>query len=259
MSLNAARRTLSAAGLRPGETKEVHHDTVQRGWVVSTEPAAGREIRRTSKIDLVVSLGPQLFDIPSVSGKGIEEAQAEIEAAGFAAVVSDEAYSSAVAKGSVISQDPAPPAQIEKGSPIALVVSLGPELVEVPSLANKTPEEAKAALEAAGLGYRSISDFSDTVADGKAIRSDPRGGRKAPKGSTVTVAISKGPAPFPMPKLVGMSLGDAKAKAESLGLVVAGTTAVPGSDQASGTVQGQDPPAGTEVRRGHQIRLYHSA
>jgi eukaryotic-like serine/threonine-protein kinase len=74
----------------------------------------------------------------------------------------------------------------------------------------------------------------------------------------VTVSVSKGPRPFPMPDLVGMQLSAAKAKATSLGLVVRNTYAVPGSGKPHGQVQGQNPPAGTNVRKGTSIDLYYS-
>jgi beta-lactam-binding protein with PASTA domain len=80
----------------------------------------------------------------------------------------------------------------------------------------------------------------------------------APKGSTITAVVSKGPRPFPMPNLVGSKRADARARATSLGLVVRNEYPVPGSGKAKGAVQGQNPPAGTSVRKGTPIDIYYS-
>jgi beta-lactam-binding protein with PASTA domain len=74
----------------------------------------------------------------------------------------------------------------------------------------------------------------------------------------VTVVVSKGPKPFPVPNLVGLTVKAAKAKAASVGLIVRNTYAVPGSGKSKGTVQGQNPPAGTSVRKGAGVDLWYS-
>jgi serine/threonine-protein kinase len=130
--------------------------------------------------------------------------------------------------------------------------------VAVPAVKGLSAANAKSKLEGAGFVYSPSATFSDTVDEGIAIDSDPGGGEQAPKGSKVTVYVSKGPRPFPMPNLVGMQLGDAKAKAKSLGLVVRNAYPVPGSGKPAGQVQGQNPTAGASVRKGSPIDLYYS-
>src|SRR5262249_45392732 len=114
------------------------------------------------------------------------------------------------------------------------------------------------ALEGAGFTFASTTDFSDIVPEGAVIRTTPAGGEMAPKGSTITAIVSKGPRLFAMPDLVGLSLSAAKAKARNAGLVVRNEYPVPGSGKAQGTVQGQNPTSGTMVRRGTSIDLYYA-
>jgi eukaryotic-like serine/threonine-protein kinase len=128
----------------------------------------------------------------------------------------------------------------------------------VPNVQGKTPGQAKTALENAGFVHASREDFSASVPSGTVIGSEPAGGTEAPKGSTITAVVSKGPRPFPMPDLVGMARGAAKEKARSLGLVIRNEYPVPGSGKPKGTVQGQNPVAGTNVRKGTGIDLYYS-
>jgi len=248
-----ATNALRSAGLAPGPIEEVFSDSVDRGAVVRTDPAPGSPVR------MFTSKGPEFLTIPTVIGKSLEDAKDLIARAGFEVGNVEEAFHNTIAAGSVAAQDPAPDAgQLERGSEISLVVSKGPDLVTVPDVSGKTPAQAKAALEAAGLVYDRVDEFSDSVALDQIIRSDPSSGKRAVRGSRVKVVVSRGPRAFAMPSLVGMSLDAAKAKARELGLVVANEYAVPGSGKPKGEVQGQNPPAGTEVRKGTRIDLHYA-
>ena len=255
--VDAARSMLSHDGLKVGDIEQVFHDVVAEGDVVRTSPEAGTAVKKGVRVTLMVSSGPQLFDVPKIVGKPVDDATNMMSAAGFSLIVGDERYDDTVPKGAIVSYGP-PSERAKKGTAFTAIVSKGPELVAVPNVSGKTPEQSKAALEAAGFTYAAASDYSDTVPLGQVIRTNPAGGEMAPKGSTITSISSKGPRPFPMPNLLGMSLAGAKAKAASLGLVVRNTYPVPGSGKSSGTVQGQNPTAGTEVRKGTSIDLYYA-
>jgi beta-lactam-binding protein with PASTA domain len=61
-----------------------------------------------------------------------------------------------------------------------------------------------------------------------------------------------------MPELAGKQLEEAKKLAKDRGLVVKNEYPVPGSGKPKGEVQGQNPPAGTSVRKGSTIDLYYA-
>jgi serine/threonine-protein kinase len=206
-------------------------------------------------VTITVSKGEQLFGVPDILGKQLDEARGLLNSAGFSLVVSDQVFNDSVAAGAVISRDPIV-VSAKRGTSFSVVVSKGPQFVPIPDLAGHTPEGAKSALEAAGFVYAESSDYSDTVAEGKVLRTSPS--VKAPKGATVTVVVSKGPKPFPVPNFVGLMLKDAKQQAASLGLVVRNTYAVPGSGKPKGQVQGQNPPEGTPVRKGTAVDFYYA-
>jgi serine/threonine-protein kinase len=254
-SIGDARASIERAGLRLGTTTEVFHDTVPRGEIVDVAPAPGTRVKEGTIVAISVSKGAQLFNVPIIVGKQVDEARGLLAAAGFSLVVADEQYSDSVAVGAVISRDPSVTGA-RRGASVSVIVSKGPQFVPIPSVSGDTPDAAKTALEAAGFVYAERSDFSDAVADGTVIKTDPAG--KAPKGATVTAVVSKGPRPFPVPDFVGMILKAAKDKAEAAGLVVRNTYAVPGSGKPKGQVQGQNPPVGTDVRKGTPIDLWYS-
>lgn len=257
LTLEEAEAMLAREGLELSDVHEVFHDVAPKGTIVSTDPRHGLTVKQGAVVKLAVSKGPELFSIPDVVGKSIDEARSLMENAGFSLAADSEAYHDSIPAGAVISREP-DGGQAKRGTAFQAVVSKGPPLIAVPQVGGKTVAEAKSALEGAGFEFATSEAFSDTVAEGRVIRSDPGGGAQAPKGSRVTAVVSKGPKPFPMPNLVGMSLKDARAKAKSVGLVVRNEYPVPGSGKPAGQVQGQNPASGATVRKGTPIDLYYS-
>jgi eukaryotic-like serine/threonine-protein kinase len=84
-------------------------------------------------------------------------------------------------------------------------------------------EVGSAQNEVSELGWEVVvvDESSDTVAAGQVMRSDPAEGTKLSEGSVLTLTVSSGPAPQPLPELTGLSLSDAEASLDDVGLVVA--------------------------------------
>jgi serine/threonine-protein kinase len=116
--------------------------------------------------------------------------------------------------------------------------------------------DATQALEQLGLSVETTQQFSTEVAKGKVIGTDPVAGTSLPKGSTVTLVVSKGPKTFPMPDVTGMRTADAQSLLEGLGLLVH-IEMLPIHDPPD-TVLLQDPGAGTTVQQGEQVTIYVS-
>ncbi|PRI11884.1 hypothetical protein B4915_05025 [Leucobacter massiliensis] len=85
MTAEEATRALERAGLRvdPSLGAEAHDPEVPKGSVIalltSTDP-----VRPGDPVGLNVSLGPELFEIPSVAGMPLQDAMNTLSAAGFA-------------------------------------------------------------------------------------------------------------------------------------------------------------------------------
>jgi serine/threonine-protein kinase len=214
-------------------------------------------VKQGVKIDLLVSKGAQLFDVPDIVGKPYEDARAMMSAALFSLSLGSRKHHDEIPKDAVISYGP-PREQAKRGTAFTATVSDGPELVAVPDVDGKSTSAAEKAIEAAGFTFATSSDYSESVPEGTVISTNPAGGGTAPKGSQITAIVSKGPRPFAMPDLVGMRLGAAKEKARAAGLIVRNEYPVPGSGKEKNTVQGQNPVSGTMVRKGTPVDLYYA-
>ncbi|HUT28368.1 MAG TPA: PASTA domain-containing protein [Sedimentisphaerales bacterium] len=108
-----------------GAVSYEHSETVPEGSVIDQSPAGGVVVPVGSAVDLVISLGPPAL-VPDV--RGMTEAAAKtalVDAALAAGSVSHE-YSSSVVLGSVVAQSPIGGTTVHVGSPVDLVISLGP-------------------------------------------------------------------------------------------------------------------------------------
>ncbi|MBI2876791.1 MAG: PASTA domain-containing protein, partial [Candidatus Tectomicrobia bacterium] len=135
--------------------------------------------------------------VPDVVGLTQEAAESALAAVGLTVGTISSAYSATVPTGRVISQSPPAGSSIVEGSPVDLIVSLGPRMVAVPDVVGMAQAAAEAALEAAGLTAGTISlAYSATVPTGQVIGQSPIAGTSIAEGSPVDLVVSQGPAPL---------------------------------------------------------------
>jgi beta-lactam-binding protein with PASTA domain/tRNA A-37 threonylcarbamoyl transferase component Bud32 len=109
-------------------------------------------------------------------------------------------------------------AALVAGGAVALVRAAVPSH-PVPSLAKATEAQAVAALTPLHLHLRVANrPFSETAPVGTIVRQRPESGRLR-EGSTVSVDVSAGPPPVPVPDLAGLSQADATQRLAGAGLV----------------------------------------
>lgn len=107
-------------------SEEQYSDSVEKGVVISQDPAETVEMEEGQTISVVVSKGVEKIEVPDVTGKSLKKAKKALEDAGFK-VTSEEEYSSSVDDGKVISQSVKAGKSVKKGSKVNLVVSKGPK------------------------------------------------------------------------------------------------------------------------------------
>jgi serine/threonine-protein kinase len=220
---------------------------------LTTDPPPGTKIRKGKTVVLIPSLGPRLIKVPDVSGELTEDATRILGDAGFDVTVR-RAFDDTVAEDHVVSQNPEGGTKLQEGSAVTLIVSKGPQPVGVPNVTGQAAADAKQTLESLGFDVEQEEAFSNDVARGLVIGTTPKAGTKLPKGSTVTMTVSKGPRTFAMPDVTGMRTADAKALLESLGLIVQ-IQELPIPDPPD-TVVLQYPDAGTTVQQGQKVTIY---
>ena len=103
-------------------------------------------------------------------------------------------YSDTVAEGKIIRQEPAAGELLEEGGTISLVVSKGPEMIEMPNVIGFTQEGAVKELESRGLVPSCFMVVNDgSYAAGCVVSCSAEAGAAVEVGSVITVYIAAAP------------------------------------------------------------------
>ncbi|MDQ1629775.1 MAG: eukaryotic-like serine/threonine-protein kinase [Actinomycetota bacterium] len=213
-------------------------ETVAAGRVLHTRPDPGGQVKQHATIGLVLSRGPERYDVPDLVNQTADAARLALTKTHLAVGHPTSDYSDTVAEGSVISTDPPAGTSVKRDTAVVLVLSKGVEPVAVPDVTGKGLADARAALSEAGLRARVADErFDDKVARGDIIRQTPKDGTAA-KNSVVQLVVSKGPPLVQVPDVRGRSIAEATRILQSAGFRVRAV------GFGSGTVRGQTPNGG---------------
>lgn len=192
-----ARQQLQQLGLVV-ETTWAESDQYDSGLVISSSVEAGQSVAAGTSVVLTVSAGQNGIEVPYVTGLTRPEAKATLEKKGLRVDVQEE-FSDTVEKDSVLSQDPAAGVSIPSGSTVTITVSSGPDTegkIAVPSLYGMSADEARQALESAGLaiGNTTTQDTDDDTLVDKVLSQDIVKDTMVDPGTAVSVVIGTGTA-----------------------------------------------------------------
>ncbi len=196
--LETAQDMLKNAGLECGEVTSEHSERVA-GTVIRQSLSYGVKTEEGTKVDIVVSLGPETVTtkVPNVKGMKLEAAQDKLLAANLQVGSIEEEYNNEVPKGQIIRQSIAPQTEVEEDTTIHLTVSLGPqetepETVRVPDLTGLSENEALKKLEDSGLDGLHVGSESSSLPEGQIVRTVPGAGTTVERGTTVEYYSSAG-------------------------------------------------------------------
>ena len=199
-----AIRTLTDAGLR-AKTVLVNDDNPDNvNKVIAQDPTTGVELDKGATVTISVSQGPVAVEVPDVRNRKVDTAREILTAAEFQVDVV-ERPDDKVPDDTVIDQLPMAGNKAPKGSKVTIAVSSGRERVAVPNVAGREQSDAANVLGQAGFGTATQLETSETVPNGRVIRTDPPASTPTPKGSTVTLIVSSGPPPTTTPPVVTTS------------------------------------------------------
>jgi serine/threonine protein kinase len=171
------------------------------------------------------------------------------------------AYNADVAAGNVISQEPAAEREIMRdpdGIEIVLTVSLGEEVIKMPSILNIDYREAKVMLEEYGLDLQFDMEAvdSDDYTVGYVMEQEPAEDTPLSEGQTVRIVYSKGPSyrTTTVPQVVSYTESRAITLLENSNLAYH-VTREPSDTYTAGVVIYQSIPADTEVTEHTMVEL----
>ncbi|MGF4045953.1 Stk1 family PASTA domain-containing Ser/Thr kinase [Paenarthrobacter nitroguajacolicus] len=187
--------------------------------------------------------------VPDVKNKTVAEAQQLLRTAGFQSEPKD-VFDDDILAGLAVGTEPESGTEVRKFQPITLFVSKGAQLFALPGLTGGTLDEAKVSLNSAEMALGNVTQaFDEKIPAGVVISQDPAEGTEVRHGTPVSMVVSKGPQPIPVPDVRGLTQDAAVKALQDAGLkaVIAPET-VNDKTVPKGAVVSQVPATGTLVR-----------
>lgn len=197
-TLEQAQAEAEKLGLVIQEGDLVYSPDQEEGLITSQNPVEGAKVTEGKVITVNISKGKKDGVVPKIEGMDYEEAKAYLESFGFK-MGPGVTVQSHLPKGVIVSQYIPYGTSAKSGTEINVEISdgKGKEMVKVPNLIGRTPDEANSLLAGAGLStngnvvYEEVDGMAQNLVFWQSVAADT----EVEKGSTVDYKVSKGTKP----------------------------------------------------------------
>ncbi len=252
MDRATATTILEESGFVLGTVEQKFDDEAPVGDIIEQNPLAGIPSKRGTAVNIVVSKGPDLVEVPNIVKLTQAEADTALQDAGLESRVASSTFDPDIDAGSVVSQDVEKGTKVPRGTTVSYVLSLGTENVVMPDVEGMSQSKATNKLKDAGFKVKVTTSPSSSVKEGYVISQSKSAGGSYPKGSSVTIDVSTGPPLVKVPDVKGDAPDVAQEKLTDAGLEVEFTY---NNVSNTGVVAGQLPAAGKMVAPGTTVTL----
>jgi serine/threonine-protein kinase len=147
---------LTSLGLVSTQT-ETESEEVDVGraisWVVPSQSGLkpGDKVLKGTEVQLLISLGPPLREVPSIIGLTVDQAKEILDPLRLKLIPTGEAPSNLAEAGLIGAQSPPPGEKAQRDSSIAFSISTGPDLVALPNIIGNNYTTVEGRLNEAGF------------------------------------------------------------------------------------------------------------
>jgi serine/threonine-protein kinase len=219
-SVDEANAALSPLGLRSEVVEKRFDEDIAAGKILESDPSGGGKIDAGGSVKLVISKGQERYVIPVLTGLIPEVAVKTLTTQPLKSAGIVEEFNSTIPKGLVISTNPSNGQKVKRDTPVTILVSKGIEEVALTTYVGQSGDQAQNELTDAGFNVESSFAYSETIAAGAVISQTPSGIVSAPKGTTITLVVSKGSKFVFIPNVYSIETNKAIATLKDLGLKV---------------------------------------
>lgn len=173
-------------------------DKYAKDMISAQSVEAGKTLKSGGYIELTVSNGAKLVEIPDVTKKDYRDAETKLKALDLTVKIEDEFHES-IPEGFVTRTDPVAKTQVKAGSEVVIYKSKGPEIkdTKVPKLIGLTKQQALQTLAQANLKVGTITPDDTSIALGKVISQVPAEGSTVKEQSSVNITFETQATPTP--------------------------------------------------------------
>jgi len=221
----------------------------------------------TALISMRFAIHGREVAVPELRGMAPAEAERAVAERGLHLSRDGRYYSASISAGRIVSQEPEPGTRVRRGWRVQAAESLGPQLIQIPSLLGMSPRAAEIDLRRRGLepgdaaelpidGFPPQSVLAQTPAPGAKDVAAPRVG--------VLYTVTPPDLAYAVPDLTGLPIAQAAGIVNSAGLkpIVTGNAGIPAGGHTpafpaggNAIVIAQEPTPGSRITRNSSIAL----
>jgi serine/threonine-protein kinase len=194
MTIDQARAALLNLGLTIGVITPQNDPTAPADTIIASVPKAGEQVLGGATIDLTVSQGSGVVQIPNVQGQTSQAARSVLEGEPYKFLITVVEEASATVESSRVTRtSPTIGADTTKGASVTIYVSTGQATVAVPLVSGLTEAQARAKLTSSGfiVKVEYIEVATGNANDGRVIAQDPSMNVQSSPGSQVLLKVGK--------------------------------------------------------------------
>jgi len=194
LTIEQARTALLNLGLTIGLITLQNDPTAAPDTIIASVPKAGEQVLGGATIDLTVSQGSGVVQIPNVQGQTSQAARSVLEGEPFKFLITIvEEASTTVEPGRVTRTSPTIGGDTTKGSSVTIYVSTGQATIAVPLVTGLTEAQARAKLISSGfiVKVEYIEVTTGNANDGRVIAQDPSMNVQSTPGSQILLKVGK--------------------------------------------------------------------
>lgn len=219
-SIEEANAALAPLGLTSEVIERRFDEDIASGKILESDPSGGDKVDAGGRVNLVVSKGQERYVIPVLTGLTPAAALKVLTSQPLKSAGISEAFNTTIPKGLVISSNPSSGQKVKRDTPVSILVSKGIEEIALTTYVGQSADQAQNELTEAGFNVESSFAYSESVAAGAVVSQAPSGVVSAPKGSTITLVVSRGSKFVFIPNVYSIETNKAMATLKDLGLKV---------------------------------------
>lgn len=230
------------------------------------EPGLGRAVIAaaitsaivSAMVTLALSEGWHLVPnevVPLLTNLTLDNASGLCESNGLRLVHRGERHDQGVAAGAIVEQRPGAGSTVPRDSEVAVIVSLGPDNVDVPDVIGQALATARARIASAGLVVGVVEEAEGAGTPGLVNATTPGPGEHAGRGSTVRISVVAASRQIAVPDVTGQRTALARDAITAAGLTVGDLHHSFNDARPAFIVLSTDPPAGTMVEPAAAVSL----
>jgi serine/threonine-protein kinase len=204
------------------------------------------------------TLKGEMVTLPSLLGKTLEEAKADLEKKKISIIQSGVRIHQRYERGKIIFQDPPANSKVKINTETRVVLSAGKEKVVVPELVGKNLQTIRPILDEAGLREGKISHVhTPKYAAGKIIGQYPLPEEEVGRDTPVSLLVSQGQHEirYLMPDLIGRRATTSISQLEGLDFNVSDIRYRFYRGLEAGIIINQSPSPGSKIQKRNRITL----